>query len=191
MIILVTGKAESGKDTIGEYLCRKYGFKSDSLAAPLKRLVQDVFGIPEEVVYDRNLREQPLGNPWDGYSVRSLLQKIGTDLFRNQINQDVWVLSLLLRLQKFPESNWVVTDVRFPNEKSVLEKEYGEGVLTFKVSRPGKDGHTLGGIKGHESESYSIPADYFLYNDGSFESLYAQIDKIMSPICLPSDEFKH
>lgn len=179
MLVLITGKAGSGKDTIGGYLKNEYGFETDSLAAPIKRLVKDVFVLPEEVVYDRELREKELGDPWSGMTVRSLLQKIGTELFRDKIHKDVWVLSLLRRILNSPQCNWVVTDLRFPNEKDVLEKRFSGKIITIKVVRTGMDGKTSGGISGHESESYDIPADYFVTNDGSFEDLYGQIDKIM------------
>lgn len=179
MLVLITGKAQSGKDTIGEYLQRCYGFKADSLAAPIKTLVKDVFVLPEDIVYDREKREIPLETPWDGFTVRSLLQLIGTELFRNNIHKDVWALSLWLRIKKELHSNWVVTDVRFPNEKEVLSNQYSGKILTIKVLRKGYEGQTIGGIKGHESETYSIPADYFIHNDGSLEDLYKQIDSIM------------
>ena len=179
MLVLITGKAGSGKDTIGGYLKNEYGFETDSLAAPIKRLVKDVFVLPEEVVYDRELREKELGDPWIGMTVRSLLQKIGTELFRDKIHKDVWVLSLLRRISSAPQFNWVVTDLRFPNEKDVLEKRYEGKIVTIKVSRPGKTGKTDGGIKGHESESYDIHADFSVENKGSFEDLYRQIDEIM------------
>jgi hypothetical protein len=179
MLVLITGKAESGKDTIGEYLKRCYGFKVDSLAAPIKRLVQDVFVLPKEVVYDRVLREQPLEDPWGGFTVRSLLQRIGTEMFRGSISPDIWVLSLWSRIKQEPNTDWAVTDVRFPNEKDVLATRYDGNILTVKVVRPGREGKTEGGIQGHESESYDIPADYVVKNNGSFDELYAQVDKIM------------
>jgi hypothetical protein len=148
--------------------------------------------LPTETVYDREKREEPLGDPWSGFSVRSLLQLIGTELFRNHINKDIWALSLWLRIEKEMSSNWAVTDVRFPNEKEVLSNRFNGKIITIKVSRPGFEGQTVGGIKGHESEAYQIPADYFVYNDGSLENLYKQIDSIMKnndeePKCLKKE----
>lgn len=184
MLVLITGKSRSGKDTVGEYLKENYGFKTDSLAAPVKRLISDVFVLPEDFVYDREKKELPLESPWDGFTVRSLLQLIATELFRNNINKDVWALSLWLRINKEPSVNWVVTDVRFPNEKDVLSNKYSGKIISVKVVRPGFEGQTKGGIKGHESESYDIPSDFVVYNEGSFKQLYEQIDLIMSQVGL-------
>ncbi|MCK9433913.1 MAG: hypothetical protein M0R32_03620 [Candidatus Cloacimonetes bacterium] len=188
MLVLITGKAQAGKDTIGEYLRIAYGFKTDSLAAPIKRLVQDIFVLPHDVVYDRKKREEPLGDPWSGNTVRSLLQIIGTELFRNNINKDVWALSLWLRINAQSEENWAITDVRFPNEKEVLSNRYNGKITTITVSRPGCDGSTSGGIKGHESENYSIPSDFSICNDGSIIELYKQVDEVMNECGLISLE---
>ena len=178
MIILICGKAGAGKDTIGNYLSTQYGFHVDALAAPIKRLVGDVFVIPKDVLYDRNLREQPMKD-WDGWTVRKLLQIIGTELFRKQICDDIWVRSLWLRIREKSEVNWAVTDVRFPNEQEFLQSQFKDEVVTFKVQRPGHDGSTKGGIKGHESEAYDLPADYVIDNSESFDHLYDQVDKAL------------
>ena len=179
MLVLITGKSGAGKDTIGDYLKSQYGFRGDSLAAPIKKIVEEVFVLPKETIYDRKLRESELPHPWTGLTVRSLLQLIGTELFRDRINKDIWVHSLLLRIKNETSSNWTITDVRFPNEKEVIEREYDGKVITIKVVRPGHNGETKGGIKHHESESYDLAADISVVNDGGFEDLYRKIDEIM------------
>ena len=73
MLVGIGGKAGAGKDTIGDHLSDKYGFEKISLAGPIKRLVQDVFALDHQTVYDRDKREQPL-EQWEGRSVRELLQ---------------------------------------------------------------------------------------------------------------------
>lgn len=190
MFVLITGKAESGKDTIGDYLRREYNFRTDALAAPIKRLVEDVFVLPHEVVYDRELRERPLPQPWDRWTVRSLLQRIGTEMFREHISPDIWVLSLLERTKRELSANWAVTDVRFPNEQSIIQERYPGLVVSIKVVRPGRDGSTKGGIAGHASESFDLTADYVVTNEGSFDDLYSQIDMIMAQngLCKVSPE---
>ena len=42
MLVGICGKAGAGKDTVGDYLIDKYGFKKIALADPIKRLVKDV-----------------------------------------------------------------------------------------------------------------------------------------------------
>jgi dephospho-CoA kinase len=96
MLIGVCGRAGSGKDTIGDYLSKMYGYKKNALADPIKRLVKDIFVLDDYTVYDRIAREEPL-KQWEGWTVRKLLQFIGTELFREKIDDAVWVKSLWLR----------------------------------------------------------------------------------------------
>ena len=81
MLVGVCGKAGAGKDTVGDYLIEKYRFKKIALADPIKRMVKDVFVLNDHTVYDRVAREQPLER-WPDWTVRTLLQYIGTELFR-------------------------------------------------------------------------------------------------------------
>ena len=95
------------------------------------------------------------------YTIRELLQLIGTNLFRNQILEDIHVNGLFadykgITKTDFPEStpimevlteadevkyrfikiiypNWLIPDVRFPNEVKRIEKEKG---FVIRVTRP-------------------------------------------------------
>ena len=177
MLVAICGKAGAGKDTIGDHLVREYGFYQDSLAAPIKRLVEDVFVLDSDTVYDRELREQPL-EKWKGWTVRRLLQFIGTELFRKNIREDIWVRSLCYRIQGSGR-NCVVTDVRFPNEKEILEEEFGDECIIIKVVRPSEQDGSVG-IPGHESEAYDLDSDYVLVNDGTVQDLKLKVDELMA-----------
>lgn len=47
-IILITGKKQSGKDTLADYLAKRIGGEKYSFATPLKRFLVDVFGLKWE-----------------------------------------------------------------------------------------------------------------------------------------------
>ena len=186
MIILVTGKCGVGKDTAGRYLVSHYGFKQDSLAAPIKRLTSDIFCIPHHVLNptsesERFQRECELAL-WPGWTPRKLLQFIGTEMFRENIMEDVWVRSLWLRMQCEPNINWCISDVRFPNEQSFLKENCEGDVITIRVLRDGYNGQTHGGIQSHVSEAHNLHFDYSITNNTSFDELYAQIDGIASDL---------
>lgn len=177
MLIGICGKAGSGKDTIGDYLVKDYAFKKIALADPIKRLVKDVFALDDHEVYDRVAREQPLRR-WPKWSVRTLLQFIGTELFREKIDDAVWVKSLWYKIQDDKESNYVVTDCRFPNELNYLKNSAKDGeFFTFKIIRSGCDGNI--GLQGHASEAYDLEGDFRIVNDGTYEALYSKVDGIM------------
>jgi hypothetical protein len=181
MLIAITGKAGAGKDTIGDYLVRKYGVKKIALADPIKRLVKDVFVLDDHTVYDREEREKPLVQ-WNGWSVRKLLQFIGTELFRQQIDDQIWVKSLWLRISGDKQNNYCVTDLRFPNELSFFRENAKDDFVCIKVVRPGCDGNV--GLSGHASESYDLKGDYEIINDGSIENLTEKIEAVLRKINL-------
>lgn len=178
MIIGILGKAGSGKDTIADYLSKKYNFKKIALADPIKRLVKDVFVLDDKTVYDRVAREQSLPQ-WKEWSVRKLLQYIGTELFRRNIDDSIWVKSLWFRVSEDANSDYAVPDIRFPNELNYLLKACPY-FYSIKIKRNGCEGNI--GLKGHESEAYDLDADFVLENNGSFEELYEKIDVILGEI---------
>jgi hypothetical protein len=176
MLVGICGKAGSGKDTIGDYLVETHGFKKIALADPIKRLVKDVFALDDHTVYDRVAREQELDR-WEGWTVRKLLQYVGTELFRENIDDAVWVKSLWYKIQDDKDNNYVVTDVRFPNELQYFKDNAEEGeFLAIKVTRPGFEGAV--GLAGHASEAYDLEGDIEINNDGTMEDLYNRVDDL-------------
>jgi hypothetical protein len=187
MIIGITGKAGAGKDTIADYLIKTHNYKKISLADPIRRIIQDVFVLSHEQVWDRVEREKPLPQ-WNNWTVRKLLQIIGTESMRNIIDDEIWVkhawFTIKKQLEQNPDLNFVIPDIRFPNELEYFRRRIpartyptGETYAQFecwKVLRDGCDGNV--GIKGHASEQYDLKADCLLYNGGTFEDLYEQIE---------------
>lgn len=172
MIIGLSGKVGSGKDTVGDYFINEEGFERDTLAAPIKRLVSDIFQVPLDVVDGKNgkrkYREEVLEN-WPDWTIRKLLQYIGTEMFRGHISDDIWVRSLILRIKNSDKKNFVITDVRFPNEKQILADEFGDKFHMLQVVRPGANGDA--GLSSHESEAYDIEGDFVINNVGTLEDL--------------------
>ena len=177
MLVGICGKAGSGKDTIGDFLVDQYGFKKIALADPIKRLVKDIFALDDHTVYDRVARERPLDR-WVGWTVRRLLQFIGTELFREKIDDAIWVKSLWYKIQDDKENNHVIADVRFPNELKYFKDNASQGqFLSLKVIRPGYEGNV--GMEGHASEAYDLDSDRELINDGTIKDLYNKVVEIL------------
>ena len=177
MLVGICGKAGAGKDTIGDYLVEKHNFKKIALADPIKRLVKDVFALDDHTVYDRVAREQELER-WKGWTVRTLLQYIGTELFRENIDDAVWVKSLWYRVQNdVMKKHFVVTDIRFPNELSFFKENVPLRYFScWKVVRPGYEGNV--GLSGHASEAYDLDANFIIHNDGTIDNLHKKVEDI-------------
>jgi len=183
IVIGMIGKAGSGKDTVGDYLCEKYGFIKMTLAEPLKSSVKEMFLLDDFTVYDREEREKPLPD-FPEWSARKLFQFIGTDLMRKQFDDALWVKLLNKRIMQSEKEKIVVTDIRFPNEIDNIRNlgnKNGYHVDFIKVVRPGYDGKSVG-ISNHESESYDLMSGYKILNDSSIDYLYESADFILSQI---------
>lgn len=168
MLIGLTGKAQSGKDTTGLYLCQKYGYQRLALADKVKDIARSTFG------WDGNKDEKG----------RRLLQLIGTEVGR-AYNPGIWVKHLSEHVSNFRmyhnAYNIVVTDVRFQNEADFIKKSNG---VVWRLTGRGGLSNT-GGTHPSEVEQDSIQVDATLDNSGDFNHLYAQIDKLMAEHVVP------
>lgn len=185
----MTGRKRSGKDTSGERLVRDHGFVRIAFADALKEACIDIFGFTEEQVYGDDLKE--VVDEYWGYSPREVLQKVGTELFREAISQEhvlpdigknIWVRTIerkILNLAKQGHRRFVITDVRFPNELAFL-KESQFNAYSIKVIRQAVMDET-DPTKLHASEAAidSFKCDFDINNDGTIEELYTAIDQIV------------
>lgn len=73
---------------------------------------------------------------------RKLLQLIGTECGRNIIHPNIWVNALMSEYHCIGKegdssynkcSNWIITDMRFPNELKAIEDRQG---ITIRIERP-------------------------------------------------------
>jgi hypothetical protein len=173
MIIGLGFRARSGKDLVADYLVKEYGFKKTAFAETLKRACQEIFHLTKEQTHGD---KKEIVDPYWGVTPRYILQKVGTECMRNGYADDVWVRSLDAMIQKNP-GNYVITDVRFPNEADAVNEWGG---LVVRVDRP--QAGATGGIAKHASEVSMEQYDkwnYVLTNDGTIEGLYARVDEFI------------
>lgn len=136
MIIGLTGYAQHGKDTTGEYLVQQYGFKRYAFADQLKELALYINPYVDgkytlrlwQLVQDagwENAKKEP--------EVRRFLQELGTGV-REILGEDAWVDALVKKIRD--DGLWdrqgpkhdakiVITDVRFPNEARLIRDRGG------------------------------------------------------------------
>lgn len=209
-ILGIAGLKGSGKDTIGDIICKnKSNWVKMSFADTLKDIVSILFGWDRDMVegsthQSREWREIPdkfwsekLSVEW---TPRKALQYLGTELFRNHLNQNIWVDSLEKKIENTDKSV-VITDVRFENEMEMIRKLGGKiwrverGVLPEwfkKVESWNVDKENLKydipyfvtEIKNiHESEWRWIGVDKpdkIIYNNGTIEDLEKEIINLIA-----------
>ncbi len=127
---------------------------------------------------------------------RLLLQLVGTECMRNIIHPDTWVNALMTEYKQEPYfgpdtenyaydilefyPNWIITDMRFPNELQAVKDKSG---ISIKVNRPSVILDGIGYNAGdHPSETaldHINDWDYVIDNDGSIEDLIIKVKEIL------------
>ena len=135
MIIGMCGLIGTGKDTVADILVNNYNFIKVSFADKLKDGVATVFSWDREMLEDttdesRTWREQK-DEFWsretnEHITPRLVLQMFGTDCMRNGFYNGIWVSIVKQQIINNPNKNFVIPDVRFPNEAKMIKEVNGE-----------------------------------------------------------------
>ena len=166
-LIGISGKKGSGKNTVANMIDTLRSFDFDghlieykSFADPLKRMICELTGCKMTQFLTQKGKDtlSPIRKPTGGfYTYRELLQLQGTEFGRNIIGPDIWVDALFAGWNQ--NEDWVITDVRFPNEVEAIEDRGG---IAIRVVRPGIDSTDT-----HESETAldNYQFDYTIINE--------------------------
>jgi hypothetical protein len=202
MIVGIIGLINSGKSTIANILVEDYGFIKVSFADSLKDAVSAIFGWSKELLQGDTEQSRIWREQTDDYwskvmqhpvTPRYILQHIGTDLFREHFHKDIWIHSLMKKLND-PNRNYVISDVRFCNEVDLILHNHGQ---IWEVQRPPLPlwqdikfenyndlrRHMLfhhPEIHASEYDWLLTKRDHIIDNSGSIEQLKAKVKTIIS-----------
>jgi len=185
MIIAVTGRKGSGKDSIGRFLQEKYNFEIYKFAYPIKEVAYSIFQwTPEHI--EGSLKEE-IDPDW-GISPRQFMQYFGTEimqyyigdlfpLFKEKVGRELWVRRFHKWYTMHKFTNVVITDMRFIHEHTYLmdymdKKE--DSVFSITIKRNIENNE----YSNHASEKEIdlIETNYFIDNNGSWLDLFNRID---------------
>jgi hypothetical protein len=168
MIIGLTGKARSGKDTVAEHLNIAHGFNHYWYSKPMKDALRAVFGWDDEHLYGE-LKEVIDVNY--GVSPRVALQTLGTEWGRDCINKDIWINRAKSEMSK--HENLVISDCRLNNEAQAI-LDMG-GYIIQVVRSDAKE------VAAHSSESGISPEliSFNIENNGTLQDLYRVVDYVL------------
>ena len=153
-------------------------------------------GLSEAEVFDHEIEKRLM-------TYREFLQKLGTEAMRDGLHTNVWVNALFadykplvtyqmeildlgasdLQREKIGKPvhseypNWILTDMRFPNELESVEKRHG---ITIRVIR-NNGTRALSDMNNHPSEISLDDSkfDYEINNDGTMEELVKKVRDIL------------
>lgn len=165
-VVCISGKAQHGKDTTAGMIKTALESMGHTVLIAhygdlVKYVCRTFFGWNGEK---------------DAYG-RSLLQKVGTDIVREQ-RPNYWVDFVKDMLSMFP-NEWdfvLIPDSRFPNEIDGL-KQSGFNVIHLRVRRENFESPLTTEQQNHPSETaldHVVP-DFLIVNDGTLEDLYNKV----------------
>lgn len=197
IVIGLTGYAQSGKDTIADYMETAHGFEKVSFAEPLKEMLlalnpqvgfkRNWLGIKKPVYLDdvyveyydhEGVKKSPYGE-----EVRGLWQRLGTDAVR-KYDDMFWVRAAFQKLTR-DDGRYVFTDVRFPNEADAINQLMAiptYETANWQITRPG-----VGPVNGHSSEQHvgKMNEHYTIANDGNLADLWLMADRVLNHMQVP------
>jgi energy-coupling factor transporter ATP-binding protein EcfA2 len=171
------GDVENGVMDISRHLDRykDYGYKFHTetedwpvlkFAYPVYQIVAVLVGRDvDNIMGDPNFKNQV--QAW-GLTGRQLLQKVGTECFREVIGTTVWIDIMQRTLDRFKyavTSGVIISDLRFLNEAGFIDRIGG---TIIKIG--GRDAG-VPGIHQSESEISDIVPSYLLDNSGNYVDL--------------------
>jgi hypothetical protein len=201
VIVGLVGFIGAGKGTIADLLVDRHDFFKESFANSVKDAVSVVFGwdralLEGDTPESRSWREQK-DEYWSkklgkDFSPRLALQLMGTEAGRDVFHPDLWVHTVLRRCENAPWNNYVIADVRFPNEIKAIQESGGKIVRVKRGPEPDwydnayavNMGKTVEPPKEHYSEWAWIgsPIDMILDNNCPLEQLHSRVDFLVKSL---------
>ena len=195
MIVAFIGAIGAGKTTAAQALHTE-GYVPVNFSDPLREaleildpIVGRIAELSEGDLLDTDLRYKEAVHLFgyrkakDKYpEIRRLMQKIGTELARENWGQDFWVDLWTKRVQD--HSLVTVDDLRFPNELTAV-RQAGSYPLVIRVKRPGLDVPA----DDHPSEQHwhRFAPDAVVYNEGSVDQFQADVRATVAVLTPSSD----
>lgn len=172
-IIGITGKKFNGKDTLGDYYVKNYGYIRLAFADALKNACREIFGFNDEQLYGN--QKETTDDFWN-VKPRLVLQYVGTELLREQISKiiptiekNIWIKVVEKKIidtwKTNPNAKFVITDVRFDNECQFVKNMGGVMVRVTRDCVNNSDTHSS------ELDIDNLVVDVDLKNNGSIEDL--------------------
>lgn len=196
--IAISGKANSGKNTLSKLIIKEFKKISNinnlisyqvAFADPIKKIVKTIFPqIPNKHLFgSSSLRNEVILGAFKEskpLTVRDALIDIGTSA--RSYNNDIWIENLKNKLNtlslKDDFSIFIVPDLRFRNEFDFLKEN---NFFFIRIKRNGSSNINHESEIGQES-ILDTEFDYIVSNNGTLKNLKEEVVKIVKNIkCYP------
>lgn len=192
VVIGISGKKGSGKDTIADILVKEHNFYKFSFADHVKEVCKVLFNFSHDQMYNHTLKD--IIDEKIGISPREAMQKIGTEFGQCDIHKyfpnlrcdhkTFWLDSFdkIYNRGLDKPQNIVISDVRFPHEISYLRKY---GCIFWNVQRniqedSKNDDYLLQHVSENSLSDVDIKFDLIIDNNSDITVLQEYILNIVS-----------
>ncbi len=175
IIFIVSGRANSGKDTTCELINNNIKLKGlNSINLQFSSYIK---------MYAKVL------SSWDGSEdtkPRALLQELGTNIIRNKIDNMFFINRIIEDIKVYSYYCDVITisDARLPLELDMVNKNF-DNVYKIRIERPSFENNLTKDERKHITETaldnYN-DYDYIIENSGTIEELNEKVKKIVSEV---------
>lgn len=172
-IVVIAGKARSGKDTV---------------ASIIKEKINDKKVINLQYSFYIKEYAKKISN-WDGNEEtkpRELLQVLGTDIIRNKIDKHFFIKKIIddIKVYSYFFDIITISDARYKEEIDLIKEAY-QNVISIGITRPNFDSGLSNTEKIHATEidldNYDR-YDYKIKNDGSLDKLQEKVEQIIEEV---------
>ncbi len=167
-IILISGKAGSGKDTVGKILVNNHYYTRYAYADALKDYVSETFKLDRKLFDTQEGKMSEIIIDGKKTSPRQLL--IDVSLEKKKENELIWIETVIKNIINCNNKFIVITDFRFLQEYTELIKIFGN-VTTLKIERK----YSLNIDDPSETSLNSFDFAFTLENNSSKEELQSKI----------------
>lgn len=156
-------------------------YEEKSFAYLVKKFASELTGIPLSGWETEEDKARLLGHEWDyldetgnmvGMTRRKMLQKLGSDACNQNLHRDCWINGLFQNYTA--ASQWLITDVRFPQEVSAIKKRDGIVIRVIRKTTETRDAH----ISETALDDYN-EFDFVIMNDGDLRDLEIKVRDIL------------
>jgi hypothetical protein len=182
LIIALSGFKGSGKDTFATYLVEELSRDRPTMrlafADPIRNTIMHIFELTDTNEYDLFKRtnvelfstdEQLSSKTIEG---RRVLREIG--MLMRMYDESQFTKYVKKRIEKFPDSHVVVTDMRFDNELEML-RDVGATLINITGGMHKGDADLHVTERGFSSDTF----DHLIKNDGSLRELQTKAHQLI------------
>lgn len=182
MLLGLTGKKGSGKDTFADYIVKKYGFIKLAFSDQLRNILKKTFNWTDEH-FNRENKEK-VCKKWD-ITPREAMQLMGTEvlreLFNNKINTTIDNIKYTYHIKcihnivmNLKGKNIIISDVRFQDEINYIKSMDGLIISIDKNINYNK-------FSNHKSENQQLKnIDFIMNNNNSKKDFFDNIDNLIT-----------